>query len=311
MGRKTLENQINTELRSRISFGESKHEDKINNDLGFGKSTYKIYSYTTYNTYKLQLDLFARWLKSEKEIKYIDIKESEKYVKEYLDYEKEKGCSLYTLKMQRSAFAMLYKHTIEYKLDKRSFKDVKRSRNANYNRHYNLASGKWKDLALVCRSTGGRRCDIVKMKKNDFFEIDNRLFVKIEKSKGGRDRVAYVRNADEIKAFLADKKDNELLFSKLPRKIDIHAMRREYAQALYKDVLEDRELRDDILKQYPQRHEVRTRMLVDGRTVTREVKRDIYKCDDVEYDRDNAYLVTQCLGHNRLSVCVNHYLYNT
>ena len=70
----------------------------------------------------------------------------------------------------------------------------------------------------------------------------------------------------------------------------------DYARELYKQLADDRDLRERVLEMYPARSE--------------NVQSDVYKSRKMkeEFDRDSAYLISQCLGHNRLSVSVNHYL---
>lgn len=294
--KRTLENQIVSSLKDKIAFSQSKHLDKQN--LKWGESNYKIYSYSTYNTYKKECLQFVKYLTNEKNInKYISIEESEKYVKDYLDYCKDKNCSLYTLKMRRSALSMLYNHSIDYKLDSRHYTDVTRSRKeVEADKHYSR-EGKYKDLFTILECTGGRRADIKNIKISDFFEKDNNLYCKINRSKGGRDRIVYVLNSTDIKEIIEKRKqeNKEYLVDKIPRKIDVHSYRRYYCKELYKTVLENKELREELLKMYPSRSE--------------NVKRDYYKDrENNVFDRDCVYICTQNLGHNRLNVTVNHYL---
>lgn len=294
--KRTLENQIVSSLKKQICFGDSKHLDK--QKLSWGESSYKIYSYSTYNTYKKECLQFSKYLIENKNInKYISIADAEKYVKDYLDYCKDKKCSLYTLKMRRSALSMLFKHSIDYKLDVRHYTDVTRSRKeVEADKHYNR-EGKYKDLFTILESTGGRRADIKNIKISDFFEKDNKLFLKINQSKGGRDRIVYVLNSSDIKEIIEKRKqeNKEYLVDKIPSKIDVHSYRRYYCRELYKTVLKDKELREELLKIYPARSE--------------NIKRDYYKDrENNVFDRDCVYICTQNLGHNRLNVTVNHYL---
>ena len=62
--KQTIEHLIHSELVSKIAFGESKHADKKN--LAFGESSYKIYSYSTYETYLKEAIAYACWLREEK-----------------------------------------------------------------------------------------------------------------------------------------------------------------------------------------------------------------------------------------------------
>ena len=300
MARKqSVANIFHTELKNKIAFGQSKHADKAN--LGFGESSYKIYSYSTYNTYLKECEQYAKWLKEEKNInKITDIKETEKYAKEYIEKRlNDDKVSVYTAKLERSAISMLYNKQLEIDMPKRDNKNITRSRLQVKNDKYISEDGKYKDVFVIGRATGGRRADLSNLRVNDFVEKDGHLYVKFIQSKGGRDRLSPVRDAyaQEVKEILEQAKADgkTRLFEHIPKEIDIHSLRRDYATNLYKDITENKELRDIYLSNYPKRQE--------------KVKRDIYKDRDNNiYDRNDLYVVSQALGHNRLDVSVTHYL---
>lgn len=315
MARKqNIENLIHTNLKDKIAFGQSKHMDKTNQNLTFGESTYKIYSYNTYNTYLKECSQYAKWLESEKGIKKTDnINKTEEYVKEYLQYRQEQKVSVYTLKLERAALGMLYCKKIDYELPVRDSKDITRSRlSVEGDRHYS-ENGKYKDVFTLGKGTGGRRCDLEKLTTDSFLEKDGHLYVRFDKSKGGRDRLTYVREEyrQEIQNIIQKTKEEgrTKLLEKIPQRIDVHGLRREYCKGLYMDIKDNRELRDDILRNYPERHEYKTQKDENGNSYTKEIKRNYYKDRDGNmYDRDDIYACSQCLGHNRLDVSITHYL---
>lgn len=309
-----IENLFHTALKNKIAFGKSKHVDKVN--LDFGQSTYKIYSYGTYNTYLKECLQYSRWLETEKGIKKIDnINKTEQYIKEYLQYRQEQGVSVYTLKMERSALGMLYSKPIDYKLPARDSKNITRSRlEVEGDKHYSR-NGKYKDVFSLALGTGGRRSDLLKLTVNSFVEKDGHLYVKFDKSKGGRNRLSFVREeyTQDIKDIIRIARENgkTRIFDKIPSKIDIHGLRREYCRGLYNEIKDNKELRDDILKNYPPRREYKTQKNKEGNSYTKEIQRDFYKDRDGNlYERDVIYACSQCLGHNRLSVSITHYLKN-
>lgn len=300
MARKqSIENIIHTSLKDKIAFGDSKHLDKQN--LGFGESSYKIYSYSTYNTYLKECEQYARWLKEEKGINRVDdLAKTEQYAKEYIEKRlNDDKVSVYTAKLERSALSMLYNKQIEIEMPKRDNKNIKRSREQVKNDKYISENGKYKNIFIVGRATGGRRSDIKNLKPSDFIEKDGHLYVNFLKSKGGRDRLTPVREeyVSQVKEII-EKAQNERktrLFEHIPKEIDVHSLRRDYAKNLYKDITENKELRDTYLKNYPPRNE--------------KVKRQIYKDREGNiYNRDDLYVITQALGHNRVDVSVTHYL---
>ncbi len=305
---------FHTELKSKIAFGQSKHKDKQN--LGFGKSTYKIYSHGTYNTYIKECSQYSKWLREEKGIiKIKDIGETEQFAKEYLQHRLDIGVSVYTAKLERSALAMLYSKPIDIDMPYRDNKGIVRSRHGcEYEKHISR-TGKHKDIFTIAGACGCRRKDIAKLTVNSFIEKDGRLYVKMIQSKGGRNRIAPVVPAlqEDVKSILEKVKNEgrETLFNMIPQKIDIHGLRREYAQNIYTAFVQDREFRNIYFKvaNIPDRHEYKVYKDKEGNTQTREINAVLYKDRDNNiYDRDNLYAVSQALGHNRLDVSVTHYL---
>lgn len=310
--RQSIENIFHTNLKNKIAFGQSKHADKA--DLGFGQSTYKIYSYGTYNTYLKECNQYAKWLEREKGIKKTDdIAKTEQYAKEYLQSRLDASCSIWTVKMERSALGMLYGKRIELQMPIRNTRNITRSRlETESDKHYSR-EGKYHDIFVMAAATSCRRCDLKALKTDCLVEKDGHLYVKIDQSKGGRDRLSYVRAeyAEEVKNIIENRNraGYDKVFDKIPQKIDIHSLRREYCQGLYNEIKDNKELRDEILKNYQPRKELKTQKDRDGNTYTKEIQRDYYKDRNGNiYNRDDIYCCSQCLGHNRLDVSITHYL---
>lgn len=314
MGRKKdIERLFHTELSNRTAYGQSKHADK--QEMGFGKSTYKIYSVSTYKTYLKECTAYAKWLKEEKGINKIDdINKTEQFVKEYLQKRLDDDkVSVYTAKMERSALGMLYGKQIEMKLPERTPDKIKRSRGETKNDKYISRDGKYKDVFTVALATGGRRKDINKLTPNNFTEVDGKLYVFFGQSKGGRDRLTPVleKYEQDVRDIIEKAKEDgkTKLFNHIPKEIDVHGLRREYCQGLYDEIKDNKELRDKILENYPPRRELKTQKDKDGNSYTREIKSDTYRDRDGNvWQRDDIYVLSQSLGHNRLDVSVTHYL---
>ena len=313
MGRKKdVERLFHQTLSDKLAFGQSKKAAK--KDLGFGQSTYQIYSVNSYKTYLKQCKQYAKWLKQEKGINKIDdINKTEQYAKEYIQKRLDDGKSIYTVKMERSALGMLYGKQIDIKLPSRTPDQITRSRKETKNDRYISRDGKYKDVFTIAIATGSRRKDISKLCVNNFREVDGKLYVYFERSKGGRDRLTPVLEKyekdvrDIIEQAKADGKTR--LFNHIPKEIDVHGLRREYCQGLYDEIKDNKELRDEILKNYPERRELKTQKDKDGNTVTKEIKSDIYKDRSGNtWKRDDIYVLSQALGHNRLDVSITHYL---
>lgn len=210
--------------------------------------------------------------------------------------------SEWTLKKDRSGLVKLFGEKIDFPIATRTPDKIKRSRGTKeMDRHFSEKNNR--NLIIIAQATGGRRKDLKKMKIEDFRTINGRLYVEIRQSKGGRDRISPIRPdlENDVLDILAKirAEGRSKLFARIHTKADIHSYRREYAQELYKIISHNRPLRDTLLKVYPARYEP-------------EIKGDTYiprraginKC----FNRDDLYLVSQALGHNRLDIAVSHYL---
>lgn len=313
MGRKKdVERLFHQTLSDKLAFGQSKKAAK--KDLGFGQSTYQIYSVNSYKTYLKQCKQYAKWLKQEKGINKIDdINKTEQYAKEYIQKRLDDGKSIYTVKMERSALGMLYGKQIDIKLPSRTPDQITRSRKETKNDRYISRDGKYKDVFTIAIATGSRRKDISKLCVNNFREVDGKLYVYFERSKGGRDRLTPVleKYEKDVRDIIEQAKNEgkTRLFNHIPKEIDIHGLRREYCQGLYDEIKDNKELRNEILKNYPERRELKTQKDKNGNTVTKEIKSDVYKDRSGNvWKRDDIYVLSQALGHNRLDVSITHYL---
>lgn len=307
--RKTIENQVHNRLKSRIAFGESKHKNKY----GFGKSTYKIYSYTTYNTYlKVSME-YISWLIRNKIIhKYEKIENTDRYAEKYLKFREDK-VSKYTLKMERSALGMLYGEKVDFAISARDNSIIRRSRKKTENDKHYSEDGKYRDIFIIARATGARRKDLTNLKSESLKEIDGRYYIFFEQSKGGRERVSPIRDEylEDVKTIFKNARNHNLkkIFDKIPTKIDVHSYRREYAQNLYKDIIKNPQLKAIYLQQYPKRKELKCYKRKDGTKYYQEIKTKTYKDRQGNiYDRDVLYIISQSLGHNRIEVSVTHYV---
>ena len=238
---------------------------------------------------------------------------TEQYAKEYIQKRLDDGKSIYTVKMERSALGMLYGKQIDIKLPSRTPDQITRSRKETKNDRYISRDGKYKDVFTIAIATGSRRKDISKLCVNNFREVDGKLYVYFERSKGGRDRLTPVleKYEKDVRDIIEQAKNEgkTRLFNHIPKEIDIHSLRREYCQGLYDEIKDNKELRDEILKNYPERRELKTQKDKNGNTVTKEIKSDVYKDRSGNvWKRDDIYVLSQALGHNRLDVSITHYL---
>ena len=201
--------------------------------------------------------------------------------------------------MERSALGMIYGHNIEVPLPVRHNRDVKRSREETSNDKHISRTGKYADIFIIATATGCRRCDLKSLNVNSLVERNGKYFLEIKQSKGGRNRLAPVlpSKADEVKKIFEHTRvtGKTKLFDNIPKEIDVHGLRREYAQELYHTLSDEKSLRDDYLSCYPARHE--------------NVKSDYYRDREGNvFERDTVYVVSQALGHNRIDTSITSYL---
>lgn len=301
--RRNLNQQLKSRMKSIDKIGQSRNEAKREmKDFKFGDTVEGIYSITTLQNYTQVAHEFLKWAKENGAGNRQDLQEViSKHGTDYLKYRESLDLSTRTLKRDRAALNKISENDkITYKFQRTSVNDVQRSRNNLNTNNRNFNEARNADLVAFAKGTGGRRADLADLRKEDFVKIDGRLYVNFTQSKGGRDRLSVVREEyrETIENRLKSTSNGEKVFHLIHTNADIHSYRREYAQSLYQDIIADKELKKDLQAQYPPRRE--------------QVKSEYYKTqgqDNVFMGlRDDIYLVSQNLGHNRLDVSVNSYL---
>ncbi len=282
--------------------GESRHQAKHeykqycqDNGVAYNPTkTIGIHSYNTYETYKQTSKEFASWIKrTHPEVRNID-RVTKNMCVEYLKSRQE-TCSAYTVSKDMAALNKLFRTDInksEAGLTQRSYKNITRSRNdCTHDKSVNL--DKYSDQITVAKAFGIRRESFVDgqfaLKDVSIYQEKGQVYCSVVE-KGGR-----YRNApclDEYKEIVKEKfniceretltvdkfkelysESNNKLFSEYSNKIDNHAYRAEYATNLYKQL-------------------------------ANPASSDLYR----GYDKPAIQEVSKALGHNRLSVVVEHYL---
>lgn len=102
---------------------------------------------------------------------------------------------------------------------------------------------------------------------------------------------------EQVKAIFEKAKENgqQRIFKHIPKEIDVHGLRREYAQSLYNTLDGDKSLRNAYLQYYQPRNE--------------HVKSNLYRDRQGNvFERDTVYVVSQGLGHNRIDTSITSYL---
>lgn len=289
MGRKgSIVYQVMQRLEQLYAVGVSKHEAKMSwreycraNGLPWNPAySPRIHSLNTFKQYKKVSLRFANWARKEKGCR--DLEEARQYVEEYLTRSK---MSPWSVRKEMAALAKLYgcsSRDFQVEVPRRSRSEITRSRVARkHDREISLE--RYRDLVDFCRGTGLRRKELMALEKRDIFRDGERVFVFVRQGKGGRSRVVRVLEPYQEHVWSMRERVGLLegkVFEYVPNRLDVHALRREYAQRLYEELASCVEASGGVY---------RTR---DGRV----------------YDRAVMRMVSENLGHSRLDVVAKHYL---
>jgi len=258
-------------------------------------STGRIHADKTLDTYKgiaLRYVHWARDLYGVRRLADLD-GDAERLVALYLVDRRDAGDSPYTLKTMRAALRMFHRPayapeereervrllgaSVDLPLRRRD--DITRSR-AAVAMDKEIVLDRYVDIVAFCCATGLRRRELAALLVDDVYGAGDTLIVEVRNGKGGKHRLAPVLPAlqESVLCVVATRLPEERLFPRIPVRLDIHAYRRAYAQALYR--------------------EGNTRLLPprEGRLPRGSV------------DQERALYVSRALGHERIEVVVRHYL---
>ena len=289
---KSLGIQLHERMEELNRIGQTKHDKKVmvqqfakNNDLYINPlKNDGIYSYSTYNAYKQTSIEFTRWLQQI----YPDVKNinqiTSEHAKEYLLYRQDKGLSKWTVDKDMAALNKVLKLEMTKKeigLDRKSYKESVRSRkDAKMDKKYNPE--KYKAQITIAKATGIRRQSMLKISPENFIFDRNGTAIRVKvKEKGGKTRIAKILDSYKqdvtniINQSIKEKGMSNKIFDKYTSKIDNHAFRGEYARNLYQELID---------------------------------KQGFNKADVQGYDSNVLKTVSRNLGHERISVVIQHYL---
>lgn len=281
--RKTARFRLQAMLKAGL--GSKRSKDKAEAD-----TKNKIYSKATFETYKQQFRHFAEWLdKAHPEAETLE--DARGFVDEYLRHLIELERSAYSISTAKAAIAkvMGVEATQFIATPPRLRADIKRSREvAERDKH--ISDKKEEELARFTSATGLRRKEMTMIKSDDLFFKNGQAYLNVTKgTKGGKPRIAKIvgkteAETREIVKWIQSKKGR--LFNKLSSNYDNHFYRATYANRLYN------QLKRDIDKIPTQ----------DKYIMRKERAGEVY-------DKQAMLMVSKALGHNRISVIAQSYLY--
>jgi integrase len=288
--RKSIVREALDRLDDKMAIGQSRREAKqaLREEQGpiWSVSTGKIHSYKTRTVYQEHTIRFVKWARATHNVislAQLDPRANE-FATEYLRIHVADNRSPYTLQVERAALRLFFDNrqlAQDVILPRRARANITRSRGpAEHDRHFQPEN--WPTLLNFLRATGLRRQELRDLKCGEIFQDhDGQMFVHVRSGKGGRLRDAPVlpgRESDVL-AVAAGRRDDAPAFDRIPKHLDVHSYRREYAQALYLHYAPGRSLPP----------------------ATGRLKRS-------DYDRDAAQRVSWALGHNRIDVVLRHYI---
>lgn len=301
--------KIKEELREN---GASEEEIK---KVPLANSPY-IHSISTLQTYVREGIHYVHWLQwKHPETHKLKYALRKGYAREYIDWLIANGYSPSSIATKASALAKLYRTTIPElygKLPKREYKDFTRSRAYTLEK-FDHDIKKYGVIAEICYDTGTREHELEHIAPKDFsYDVNGTISLhldgKILPTKGGRPRTIIVQqeNQARLKAILSTLPENELICPAAPSGLDVQAIRRLYAQALYKTVARDVKTikkTERVLLKHPK---------IDNRRPgkIRTTAPAIYHSyiNNADYDRVALLIVSEALGHGREDVVVHDYL---
>lgn len=262
----------------------------------WSSSTGLIHSDATAEAYRRHSLKYVKWARDTYGVRHLDAldERADELVSGYLTASLDAGHSPSTVRTEKAALRMFHGATLgdearslaaAVEVPERRRVDIKRSRGPVAMDAYLARDERYADLIGFLGGTGLRRREVAELQVGDVREddLDGRAWVHVTNGKGGLERDVPVLAGHEadVLALVEGRDEGARVFERIPLRLDVHAIRREYAQALYLDLAE----REDLPASY-----------ASGRLVPGS------------YDAGAVLEVSHALGHNRRDVVLRHYL---
>jgi hypothetical protein len=292
--RKSLIKEIVERLDSLMAIGESRGEAKEKaravGEKTWAFSTGKIHSFKTRQVYQEHAIRFGKWARATYGIKqFADlVTQADDLASAYLRKNLDEQKSAYTLQTIRAALRMLFGNrqlAQSVELPKRQRKHITRSRGPKKHDHH-FQPKHWPDLLNFLEATGLRRDEVKMLTVGDIHEHDpaygGQTTVIVRNGKGGKERTVLIdpERAQDVLKLKAGRSDDERVFPRIPKHLDVHAHRRDFAQDRYLHNAPDHDLPSS----------------------------EKNRLGPKDYDPTATQKVTEALGHHRRSVVLSHYL---
>ena len=270
----------------RAGFGRSRSLDKAR-----GETKNRLYSKQSYVTYKNQFKYFSNWVKeTNPDVRSID--EARTLVNGYLQYLIDQNRSAYSIATAKAALSKVFRtdatQFIATPIRRRA--DVKRSR-FSVERDKHISDELERRLSQFTSATGLRRKEMLQIEAEDLFFNNGRAYLNVPKgTKNGQPRIAEIHGVSEAETkmiikFIQSKKGR--LFPKLSPHYDNHYYRGIYAKRVYSFYARKE-------KDIPKKERYVMRKDRAGEVL----------------DKLAMEITSKMLGHNRINVIAQSYLYN-
>ena len=301
----SLKMQANERFEKLIAYGQSKHDVKVKaakeydrmqgTKLGVTKHEYinaalrdKIYSYSTYDTYKKHNTYFLDWCKNEYKCKTLE--QCREHVDEWLQKRIDANLSAYTIKMEAAALGKLYQEptTNFIATPERERANITRSRGVA-ERDAHFSTEKNAEIITFAKSTGLRRSELESLRPDQLRGSQEEGYMLEIRGKGGKVRLAPIIGSQEaVEAVLRRIQatpEGMPVWERVPGKMDVHGYRAAYATEVY---------------------------TMYARETEAIPKEDTYICrkdqKGIILDKKAMLEASKALGHNRIDVVAGHYI---
>jgi integrase len=277
-------------LNSLMALKESRYQAKqalrASGEHVWSFSTGKIHSLTTRTVYQQHALAFVNWTREHYAVRHLEQLDAraDELATQYLTKQLMIGRSPFTVQTERAALRMFFSNCLlasSIILPPRRREQIHRSRGP-VAQDREFQPDNWQKEIAFLQSCGLRRSEAMNLCVKDIMIGSNgQVDIFVAHGKGGRSRTVPVLPGHEeyVIAVIVNRLPEEKVFTRLPVRLDIHALRREYAQALYLHYAPDRQLPSSRGRLKPH-----------------------------TYDERAAMKVSAALGHNRLDVMLRHYL---
>ena len=310
--RKKKMGKARREIMARMSemncIGKSRHEAKLK-DGRFVEN--KIFSKRTYAAYMKICLNFHRWCRKnfDKITKSTSLKNLLPYTQIYINYLNEQGKATATIKQEVAALNKLYELNTQPQDKKIRMPDELKNKTKIKNqvkRTYTKEFEKVHEKELnFCRAFGVRTGTVTQFNKQSitYDKKNNLLILHVKGDKGGRDRdvICLPEYQEYIYDWWGSLNDDEKFISKIDARIDYQDLRIDYAKKMYQLLENQPELKPKIYDA------LRLKKIYTNTDTLIPRKKD-YKKFRQTYNKENLYLTSKNLGHNRIDVVYQNYL---